>query len=61
MCRREMPWHCESAIERLLHDPAATRAMGLRARQWALTHADIERYAGVLSREVDALRQLPTG
>ena len=44
------------AIRVMLADDVFTRSAGARARDWAVSNADIEVYASRLSAEVDALR-----
>ena len=43
-------------IEELLGDPAQVSRLGDAAREWAITHADVERYAARLATVVDTLR-----
>lgn len=44
------------SLERLLEDSGLARSMGDSARKWVVANADVERYAGRLSDEIQRLR-----
>ncbi|MET0908778.1 MAG: glycosyltransferase family 4 protein [Ilumatobacteraceae bacterium] len=48
-----------SAITRLLDDEPLSAELGARAREWAVGHADVERYAHALTQVVQTLRSAP--